>query len=198
MKKNNIRGLTVSAIMGALSFVIMLLAFSIPIVPSFIEFDFSELPALITSFAFGPLYGVLVCLIKNLLHLFITKTMAVGEISNFLLGAIFVYVAGVVYKHKKNRAGALIGAFSGSAIMAIVSVFTNYYIVYPIYAILFMPKEAILGAYKAILPTVNNLWQALIIFNVPFNMVKGFTVSLVCFVIYKKLSPILKVGKNSA
>ena len=68
------------------------------IIPSFIKFDFSELPALITAFSLGPWWGVAVCLIKNVLHLFIGSTAGVGELSNFVLGAVFVFVAGVVYK----------------------------------------------------------------------------------------------------
>ena len=192
MKKINTRGLVVTAIMGTVSFILMLLDFSVPFMPSFISFDVSELPSLITSFTFGPVYGVLSCLIKNLLHVFISRTLTVGELSNFILGAVFVFTAGIIYKHKKTRIGALIGSLSGSVAMAVVGVFSNYFIVYPAYAKLYMPMEVILGMYKAILPTVGNLWEALLIFNLPFTFVKGLVASIICFFIYKKLSPILK------
>ncbi len=192
MKKLNTRGIIVASIMGALSFVLMLISFNFPFMPSFISFDVSELPALITSFTFGPVYGVLTCLIKNILHVFISRTLTVGELSNFILGSVFVFTAGVVYKHKKTRLGALIGSVSGSAAMAIIGVFSNYFVVYPAYAKLYMPMEAILGMYKVILPSVENLWQALLIFNLPFTFAKGLVVTVICFLVYKKLSPILK------
>ena len=87
--------------MGALGFVLMLLEFPLPfIIPPFIKLDFSEIPAIITAYAFGPQYGILVCLIKNLAHLPFTGSAGVGELSNFVLGAVFVGVAGLFYRHK--------------------------------------------------------------------------------------------------
>ena len=195
-KKVNIKSITVMAIMGAIGFILMMLEFPLPfIIPSFIEFDFSELPAIITAFALGPIQGIVVCFIKNLLHLFVTTTAGVGELSNFILGAIFVGVAGFIYKYKKTRAGALIGSVSGALIMAVVSIATNYFITYPFYTN-FMPMEGIIGAYQAILPAADSLLKCLIIFNMPFNFVKGMVVSLICFGIYKKLSPVLKSKKR--
>ena len=103
-KKFNLRALIVMAIMSALGYVLMLLEFPLPmVIPSFIKFDFSELPAIITSFALGPVYGVGVCFFKNLLHLFNTTTACVGEASNFVLGSFFVFTAGLIYKKKKSR-----------------------------------------------------------------------------------------------
>ena len=80
MKKQKcLRGLAVSGIMGALGFVLMLLEFPLPfIIPPFIKLDFSEIPAIITAYAFGPQYGILVCLIKNLAHLPFTGSAGVG------------------------------------------------------------------------------------------------------------------------
>ncbi|MBQ6884325.1 MAG: ECF transporter S component [Clostridia bacterium] len=196
MQKQNIRNIAVTAIMGAIGFVLMMLEFPISfLIPSFIKFDFSELPALITAFSLGPWWGVLVCFIKNALHLFVGTTAGVGELSNFVLGAIFVYAAGVVYKKNKTRRGALIGALVGAALMAVISVATNYFFVYPIYAKMLIPMDAIVGMYSTILPFVDNLLEALLIFNLPFNLAKGLIDAAVCFLIYKKLSPILKSKK---
>ena len=171
-RKINVKGIAVSAVCGALGFVLMLLEFPLPfIIPSFIKLDFSEIPALIASFAYGPIYGILVCAVKNLLHLFVTTSGGVGELSNFILGAIFVGAAGIVYSKMHNRKGALIGSLVGAFLMALISVFTNYFIVYPAYVVIYgMPMEAILGMYKALLPAADNLWKALIIFNFPFNL----------------------------
>ena len=191
-KRINIRTLTATAILSALGFVFMMIEISVPFMPAFIKFDFSELPALIAAFAYGPLSGILVCLIKNLLHLFFTGTMGVGELANFLMGAVFAGVAGLIYKFRKNRTGALIGSVIGAAAMGIACVFINYFITYPIYSVLLMPAEVILSFYTALLPSVENLFTALLIFNLPFTFAKGIVDAIICLLIYKKLSPILK------
>ncbi len=192
-KKVNVKALTVTGVMGALAFALMMLEFSVPIMPAFIKLDFSELPALITGFAYGPLWGIAVCFIKNFIHVFISSTGAIGEISNFVLGAVFVGISAFIYKKKKNKKWALISCVIASVYMAVFSVFSNYYIVYPLYVkVLGMPEEAILGMYQAILPSVDNLFEAIAIFNLPFNFVKMMIVSLMCFAIYKRISPIMK------
>lgn len=198
MQKIKFRNIAASGILGALGFVLMLLEFPLPfIIPPFIKFDFSELPAIIATFAFGPLYGIFVCLLKNVLHLFVTTSAGVGELSNFVMGAVFTGVAGAVYRKYHTRNGALVGSILGSLIMAVISVFTNYFIVYPAFVVLYgMPMEAILGMYKELLPFADNLWKALIIFNLPFNLFKGLVDAVICFVIYKRLRPILKAEKK--
>lgn len=191
-----IRYLVFTALFSAISVVLMYLEISIPIVPSFIKFDFSDLPALICSFAFGPLYGVLVCLLKNLLHLFASQTAGVGELANFAMGAIFAFTAGTVYKFNKTRKGAVISSASAAFAMGILSLPLNYFLIYPLYYKLGMAKEAILGMYKAILPSVDGIFSALCVFNLPFTVVKGLIVALIAFLIYKPLSPILKYGRR--
>lgn len=191
-----IRMLTVTAILGAVAAVLQLLEFAIPIVPSFIKMDFSDFPALLASFALGPWSGVGVCLIKNLVKLLTTSSAGVGELSNFLLGCLMVVPAGLIYKRKKTRKAALIGTLIGVVCMTGMSLFTNYYIVYPVYAALIIPMDLILQAYQAILPRVTTLWQALLIFNAPFTFVKGMLSVLLTFLTYKSLSPILKGTKH--
>ena len=191
-----IRYLVFTALFSAISVVLMYLEISIPIVPSFIKFDFSDLPALICSFAFGPLYGVLVCLLKNLLHLFASQTAGVGELANFAMGAVFAFTAGTVYKFNKTRKGAVISSASAAFAMGILSLPLNYFLIYPLYYKLGMAKEAILGMYKAILPSVDGIFSALCVFNLPFTVVKGLIVALIAFLIYKPLSPILKDGRR--
>lgn len=193
-KKTGIKSLAVVAIMGAIGFILMVLEFPMPfLIPPFIKFDFSELPAIITAFALGPIQGIIVCLIKNLLHLFVTTSAGVGELSNFILGAIFVGTAGIIYRCKKTRSGALIGSIVGALLMAVISVVSNYFVVYPAYVTLYgMPMEAIIGMYKALLPASDTLLKSLLIFNLPFTFAKGMIDALICFVVYKKLSPILK------
>ena len=125
------RALTGTAMLAAVATILMYMEFPIPIMPGFIKMDISELPALIASFAYGPLSGIAVCLIKNLIKLPSTSTAAVGELFNFVMGALFVGVAGFVYKRSKTRRSALIGAGLGALAMAVVSVPYNYFLVYP-------------------------------------------------------------------
>ncbi len=175
----------------------MLLEFPVAfLIPPFIKLDFSEIPALITAFALGPFYGVAVCLLKNLLHLFVSNSGGVGELANFLLGAVFVSICGIAYKKHRNRKSALISSLIGALTMAVFSVILNYFVVYPAYTVIYgMPMDAILGMYKALLPIADTLPKALIIFNLPFTLIKGIIDSAVCFAVYKRLSPILKVKK---
>ena len=183
--------LAVAAMLSAIAFGLMFLDFPIPfLIPSFVQMDVSELPALLASFSLGPLYGVAVCLVKNLIHLLITTTGGAGELCNFLLGACFVLPAGLIYQKLKARKGALLGALVGAVIMGLLSIPLNYYISYPIYAN-FMPIDAILNMYQEIRPGVDGLLECLIIFNAPFTLLKGLLCTLLCFLIYKPLSPIL-------
>ncbi len=190
--------LAVAAMLAAVAFVLQFVEFSIPVMPSFVKFDLSDLPPLLGTFALGPWWGVAIQLVKNLLHLPFGHSAGVGELCNFLLGGIFVLVAGLVYHHHKTRGTALTGSILGAVAMALASLPLNYFFVYPAYvAILHFPLEAILGAYEAILggvsqfPTGNGLFNCLLIFNVPFTLCKGLIDVLICFFIYKPLSPLL-------
>ena len=100
--KSNARAIAMTGMLSAIAFILMYLQFNVPLMPSFIAMDLSELPALIGSFALGPVSGVVICLVKNLLHLMRTSTGGVGELSNFILGAAFVFTAGIIYKDRKS------------------------------------------------------------------------------------------------
>ncbi len=195
MKKDTTHNLTVAAMLSAVAFILMFIEFPVPmLIPAFIKMDFSDLPALLGAFALGPVYGVIISFMKNLLHIVIkgTSTACVGELSNFILGAIFSAVAGYLYKHHKSRKTAIIGAVAGAVAMGVLSVPSNYFVVYPAYVQFYhMPLEAILGMYQAILPSADSLIKCLILFNLPFTLVKGLLDAVLCMLIYKPLSPIL-------
>lgn len=198
---NTTRYITVTAMLSAIAVILMFLDFPVPFMPSFIEMDISELPALIGSFAMGPGCGVLICLIKNLLHLTISSTGGIGELSNFVLGTLFVLPAGLIYKHKKNKKNAVIGSVVGAAPMAVGSVFSNYFVMYPFYYN-FMPEDTIIAAYNAILQVVSpnaeitSILPCLIGFNMPFTFIKGMLSVAITLLVYKHISPILK-GRNN-
>ena len=198
---NTTRYITVTAMLSAIAVILMFLDFPVPFMPSFIEMDISELPALIGSFAMGPGCGVLICLIKNLLHLTISSSGGIGELSNFVLGTLFVLPAGLIYKHKKNKKNAVIGSVVGAALMAVGSVFSNYFVMYPFYYN-FMPEDTIIAAYNAILQVVSpnaeitSILPCLIGFNMPFTFIKGMLSVAITLLVYKHISPILK-GRNN-
>lgn len=190
-RRINVRKITMTAMLSAVSSVLMFFSFNVPLMPSFIKMDLSELPALIAAYTIGPVSGVVVCLVKNLVNLFFSTTGGIGELSNFLLGAFFVFPAGLIYQKMRSRRGALIGALAGDLAMALLSVVSNYFVVYPVYSA-FLSMEAILGMYQAINPHIENLFQALVVFNMPFTFVKGLLSVIITFLVYKKISPIIK------
>lgn len=189
----SLRTLVAAAMFTAVSYVLYLLGFKIAFVP-FVTMDFSDLPAVMASLAFGPAAGVIVCALKNLLHLAISHTMWVGELSNFILGATFCLTAGLIYNKNKTKKMAAIALAIAVVVTAVVSVLSNYFIIYPLYAKLVIPMEFILKTYVKILPSVKNLFQALLIFNFPFTIVKELVCAVVAFIVYK---PVSRVIKNS-
>ena len=192
---------TLTAMLSAIAFALMFIEFPVPVMPSFIKYDISDLPPLFASFALGPVYGVIAELIKNILYIIVkgTTSAGIGELSNFLLGAVFCLVAGFIYKSDKNKKRAVIGCIAGALAMGIICLPINYFIVYPAYVKFYkMPLEAIIGMYQAILgpvatiPTKNALFNCLLIFNVPFTFIKGLADALICILIYKPLSVVIK------
>lgn len=192
----NSRRIVMTAMLSAVAFLLMFIEFPIPaIIPSFIKLDFSELPALIASFSLGPVSGIAVCLVKNLLHILIkgTSSAGIGELSNFLLGVCFVVPAGLIYKKDHGRKGALIACLVGALTMGILCVPINYFVTYPAYIRFYgMPLEGIIGMYQSILPAVRDLFWCLVIFNLPFTFFKGVCDAVFTFLIYKRISPFLK------
>ena len=190
-KKISTRVMVGAGMLAAVACVLQYLEFPIPLMPPFIKFDFSDLPALIGAFAYGPVTGILIELIKNLIHCAVSQSATVGELSNFILGASFALTAGLIYKHKKSKKNALIGGLTGALVMGLVSVPSNYFVVYPFYYN-FMPEETVLAAYQAILPGMKSIIQSLLVFNLPFTIVKGLICVVITMFIYKPLSRILK------
>lgn len=183
-------------ILTALSFVLQYLEFPLPfLIPPFIKFDFSDLPALIGAYAYGPIAGILIEFIKNLLHCAVSQSATVGELSNFILGAAFCTAAGLIYKYNKTKKTALIGGLIGAVIMGLISIPANYFVVYPFYYKAFMPEGTVLLSYRAILPNVKSILQCLFIFNLPFTVIKGLISVAITMPVYKRLMGVLnKIG----
>jgi len=197
MKRNSVKTkkIALTAILAAAAAVLIFINFPVPaLMPSFIKFDISDMPALLASFTMGPLSGVVVAFIKNLVNFILgSSTMGVGELSNFLLACLFVVPAGFIYKSNRTFKGACIGAVTGAFAMSICGVFTNYFIVYPAYeTIMGLPMPAIIGMYNAINPACDTLLEALVWFNLPFTFIKASINAAIVFLIYKRLSNLIK------
>ncbi len=183
----NIRIVAGCGMLSAAATVLQYLEIPSPI--SFITLDFSDLPALLGAYAYGPVAGILIQFIKNLIHLAVSRSGYIGELSNFILGSIFCVIAGLIYKRSKTKKNAVTGGAIGAVAMGGISFFTNVYVVYPFYYS-FMPKEAVLDIYQKIL-NVSTVEAGVLIFNVPFTIIKGLLCVAIASIIYKPLSPFL-------
>lgn len=187
--------LTVTAMLSTVAFLLMFIEFPVPaLIPAFVKLDISDLPELLAAFSLGPLYGVLVTFLKNLLFVVLhgTSSAYLGELFNFIMGAVFSFSAGFLYQRNKSRKGALLGAVVGALLMAALSVPLNYFVVYPAYVVCYkLPLDAIVGMYQAIRPSTDGLLECLLVFNMPFTFFKGVLDVALCFLIYKPLSPLL-------
>jgi len=182
-----------TGILSAVAIVLMYLEISLPLMPGFLKFDFAEIPALLAAFAMGPLAGISVELVKNIAHLPVSHTMMVGELANFIMTSFFVGVAGLIYRYKKTRKGALISMAAGTVALTISGVLINYFFTIPFYisALGFTLDKIVETARLAGNTLVHDLPTLILWVFVPFNIFKGVVVSLIVWLIYKKLSPLL-------
>ncbi|MDO5715303.1 MAG: ECF transporter S component [Tissierellia bacterium] len=186
--------LTRIAMLGVIAFILMF--FQLPlqfVAPPFIKLDIADMPILIGSFTMGPVCGIMIAALKNILKLLFkgTTTGGVGELSNFIIGSTFAVVSSVIYRRNPTFKSAVIGLFVGVITMTGLAMMSNYFVVFPLYAKL-MPMEAIINMGNAITPKITDLWSMMVYSILPFNLIKGFLTAAVTMLIYKKVSPILK------
>lgn len=194
--RSKLRTMVQIAMLSAVSTVLMMFEFPIPFVaPPFIKMDFSELPALVGTFAMGPVAGMTIELLKNLLHMvtYGSSTGGVGELSNFLLGCAFVVPAGLFYKHRKTRKNAVIGMAVGTIFMVVMGCFSNAFVIFPVYSkVMGVPMEAFIQMGTAIQPAIHNMMTFVMFCLVPFNLIKGIVISFITLLLYKRLRVLLK------
>ena len=194
----SIRKIVIIGVFSAISFVLMLIEFPLPFAPSFYKFDFSDIPALIGGFAAGPLVGVMIEFVKVALNILLQGTTSgfVGEIANFVVVTAFILPATMIYRFKKTRNVALISCLVGTICIAIVGSLLNAFFLLPAYAIMFgSGVDAFIGMGAAINPAISNLTTFCLFAVAPFNLLKGVVDSVVTFLVYKQLSPILKADQ---
>lgn len=178
MYKNKIHYITRVGAFAAIAFVLQVIGSMTQIkVAGFLEVEFSDLPAMIIAFALGPWAGVLVELIKNVLHSAMTSTGFVGEFANFAVNGIFVFVCGSVYRRKKTKKNAAFSLVCATVALAAAGVAVNTYVMLPLY----MPSADFSERLRLALLTIA-----------PFNLCRGAVLSAIVMPVYKRISELIK------
>lgn len=184
------------AILSAIAAVLMIFDFPVSfIAPSFYKMDVSDLPCLIGSFALGPASGCIIEFLKVLIKLIIkpTSTAFVGELSNFICGISLVVPAGLVYKKRHDKKGALVSMIIGSITYVIIGSISNYFITIPAFVSLYhIPLDAILDMGRVIFPFINSKFTFVVTCVSLFNLFKVIIVDILTYLLYKRISPLLK------
>ena len=186
-----------TAVFAAISIILYtvpFLKFSLPIFPAFLEIHLDEIPALMAGFAYGPLSGFLVILVKTVVKLPLTGTAGVGELADFIYSAVFVIPAAFIYKKHRTMKGALISLLVATGVQIVVSSTLTTFVMLDIYSILYhLPKAVILAMCQKINPAVTNLGLPfLLMVALPFNALKDVIVVAVTFLLYKRLRLLFK------
>ena len=187
----SVRTISMTAMLSAVAYLLAFVEFPVPLSPSFARMDLSDLPALIGAFAFGPLSGLLIELVKNALQLLTTSTGGIGEIANFLMGAAYVVTAGFIYNRHKTKKTALAACVLASVVMGIAAALANYFILLPLFEN-FMPLDQLIASFAEFLPFIHTKLDVVLFNAFPFNLLKGLVIGGVTMLIYKRLTPILK------
>lgn len=181
-------------VFAAIATVLMLFEIPLPFAPSFYQIDLSEVPVLIGAFALGPVAGVMIELIKILLHFVIhgTMTAGVGELANFIIGCALVVPAGLIYKASKTRKHAIVGMVVGTLTMSVVGTALNAYLLLPAYGKAFgMPVKALVAMGTAVNPAIHSLFDFCLLAVAPFNLLKGVIISVITMLLYKHVSRLI-------
>lgn len=182
-------------LMGAVSAVLMLLRFPIPFMPPFLSFDLSGVMEMMGGLMFGPMEALCIIVVKILLQLVMQGSMSLGtgELQNFILSSAYVLPAVLIYHRKKTKKSAIAGMAVSSIIVAVVAVITNLYLIIPFYVKLFgMSMDDIISMCSAVNPAMKDTVSLVIFGLVPFNLIKYGATSVVTFIIYKRLSGVIR------
>lgn len=183
------------AILGAIGYVLMFLSSPLPMLfPEFLRMDISDITGILGGMALGPLAGIMIELIKNLLQFFtgMSTTSGIGEFANFLIGGSFVGVVSYIYRKRKDFTGAIIALIFGIIVMTVVGCIANYYILLPFYGNI-MPMEAIIEMGTVINPRIVDKVTFVIWIIAPFNILKASIMSLISLPLYKRTEVILNM-----
>ncbi len=185
------RTLVSLAMLTTIAYLLAFLEFQAPLSPSFAMMDLSDLPALVGALSIGPGAGVAIELVKNALQLLSTATGGVGELANFLIGASFVFTAGMLY-HKAHWKGWQACAL-GAVVMAGAAAAANYFLLLPMFS-LFMPLEQVIAMFGHIIPFIHTKLDVVLYNVVPFNLLKGLIIALATLPLYQKLARVVQAS----
>lgn len=193
MKDQKLNRLVKISMLSVIAFILMFIEVATPFFPPFLKFDISDLPALIGAFALGPVAGVAIELLKNILHgIFVGGSAFVGELANFLVGAAMVYVSGYIYNKRKSRGIAVTSLIAGTLTMTVAASVLNYFVFLPLYeTVLHFPINAIVEMGSKVNSSIKDLNSFVVWAIAPFNLIKGILVSVLTILVYKSVSPIL-------
>ena len=198
----NTRKLAMIGMFSAIAMILHVLDFPIFFAPGFYKMDFSELPILVGSFAFGPVAGVMMEFVKILLKLCIkgTSTAFIGDLANFVVGCSLIIHASAVYSFKKTKKSAIIACIAGTLVMTVFGTAFNAVYLLPAFSKFYgMPLDAILAMGTEVNPLAKegSIVSFVVACVAPMNLIKGTLVSVVTLLIYKPLSPIIKTGHKA-
>ncbi len=162
-------------IMGAISCILVMLI-KIPFPPApFLVYDPADIPIYITTFAFGPVSGLILTFIVSFIQAFVLGGDAVyGFVMHMFATGGFAIIAGSLYNHKKTKKEAVMALIAGILAMTVIMCIANYFITPHFMGV---PKEVVAGM---LLPIV-----------VPFNLLKGGINAVITFLVYKRISKFL-------
>ncbi len=183
-------------IFGAIAAVLMYFEIALPFAPPFYQIDLSEVPVFICSFSLGPVAGVVCELVKIILKLVLkgTSTAFVGDFANFVVGCSFVLPATIVYHRFKSKKGALLGMATGTAVMTVFGSLFNAVYLLPTFAELYgLPLDAIISMGTEVNKAINSVSTLVLFAVVPFNLIKGVLVTVLTFLLYKRIERLLKM-----
>lgn len=191
-KKLNVKQMTLIAVQSSITVVLYyFVKFNLPFFPPWLDIQVSEIPALITGFAYGPYAGCLVILIRFIIKLPATITAGVGELADLVLGVTLVGISSTIYGRKRNIKGALIGTLIGVAASTVLAMFVNWLVLIPAYIYLAnFPLSALVGMMNYIpnftVTESNFMWVYIFIGVLPFNLFRYILVGALTFLLYKK------------
>lgn len=182
-----VAGTAIFAAISVLLYITKVPPFVFPIFPlvNFLEINFSEIPALIAGFAYGPLSGFLVLLVRFLVKLPMSSTAMVGEVADIIYSSSFVLTATIIYKYRRTFKGALLGLGIAFIAQILVSSLANYFVIYHLYNEMFFNGKMAMrlsNKYGAFTPEQFILWV------IPFNIIKNTIIGGLTLVVYKRIS----------
>ena len=177
-RESKVFKLVVISLLGTISFLLFFLNFPLPFLPPFLKIDFGEIPAIIASFIFSPIAGVIVIGIKNFLYLVVGTGEIIGVTSNFVASSMFVLPIAIFYHKHKTVKSVLMGIVVGTVIMAIGMSILNYILFLPLYALFMGIEDYSITAVKRSIVLAGIL---------PFNIIRGVVVGAVFIPIYVRM-----------